>query len=144
MVMVAVVSQEVWVNIQFGVQVETAQIKHLRQAHLTEMHHFLRRARVHVLQAVLQSVQLSGRHQVSFADEDLVCKAHLAARLLAVVELLGGVFGVDQGQDGVEQEAFGNFIVHEERLCHRAWVGQTRRLDHDAVKVEQTFAFFGG
>ena len=77
----------------------TAQIKHLRQRHVAEMHHFLRRTGVHVLEAVLQSIQLSRRHQIGPADEDLVGKAHLATRFLAVVELLGGVFGIHQGQD---------------------------------------------
>ena len=47
----------------------------------------LRRARVHVLDAVDQRVDLGRVDQVGLADEDLVGEADLAARLLARVEL---------------------------------------------------------
>ena len=82
--------------------------------------------------------------QVGLADEDLVGKADLAARLLAVVELLVGVLGVDQGQDRVEQVALGDLVVHEEGLRHRAGVGQAGGLDHDAVEVELALALLLG
>ena len=139
-----IVFQEVRVDVQFGVQVEALEVEHLRQSHLTKMHHFLWGAGVHVFQAVLQSVQLLGRDQIGLADEDLVGKAHLTARFLAVVELLGRVFGVHQGQDGVEQKGLGDLVVHEKSLRHRAGVGQAGGLDDDAVKAEQTLAALGG
>jgi hypothetical protein len=71
-------------------------------------------------------------------------KPDLAARLLAVVELGGGVFGVDQGQDGVQQVLLGDFLVHEKGLRHRAGIGQARGFDHHAVEVEQALALLGG
>jgi hypothetical protein len=143
-IVVSIVRQKVGVDVELGIEVKAAQIKHLGQRHLTKMHHFLRRTWVHMLQAVLQGIELSGGYQIGFADEDLISKAHLTTRLLAVVQLLRGVFGVDQGQDGVEQKAFGNFIVHEKSLCHRAGVGQASGFNHHALEVEQAFAFFGG
>jgi hypothetical protein len=87
-VVVAVFLQEVGVDVQLGVQVEAAQVEHLGQRHVAEVHRLLRRARVHVLQAMHQGVGLLLGHQVGLADEDLVGKAHLAPRLLPLVELL--------------------------------------------------------
>ena len=53
-----IVFEEIRVNIQLGVQIEAAQIKHFSQRHFAKVHRFLRRSRVHVLQAVLQSIQI--------------------------------------------------------------------------------------
>ena len=108
------------------------------------MHRFLRGARVHVLQTVHERIGLLRAHQIGFADENLVSKAHLTARFLAVIELLGGVFGIHQGQDGIEQKALGNLVVHEKSLRHGARIGQAGGFDHHALKVQQAFALFGG
>ena len=56
MVMIACV-QEVRIDVELGVQVKAAQVKHLLERHLSKMHHLLRRTRVHVLETVLQSLQ---------------------------------------------------------------------------------------
>ena len=108
------------------------------------MHRVLRRARVHVFKAVLQRLQVLGRHQLRLADENLVRKAHLAACFLAVIELFGRVFGVHQGQYGVEQVRLGHLVVHKKGLRHRSWVGQAGGLYHHAVKVKLAFALFLG
>ena len=136
--------EKVRIDVELGIQVETAQVKHLGQRHIAKMHRFLGRARVHVFEAVHQRVSFCLAHQIGLADEQLVGKPHLAARLLAVVELLGRMFGIDQRQDGVEQVAFGDFIVHEKSLRHRAGVGQTGGLYHHPVKIELALAFFFG
>ena len=138
------VFEEIGVDVQARIQVEASQIQHLVQGHFTKMRHLNGGARVHVLEAVNQGLQGLWRHQVAFADEDLIGKADLALGLLAFVELHRGVFGVDQGQDGVEQKAFGNFIVHEKSLRNRAGVGQASGFYLHALEVEQAFAFFGG
>ena len=91
-----------------------------------------------------QGVQRIGIHQIALADENLVRKPDLAARLLAVVQLLGGVLGVHQGDDGIQQIAFGHLVVHEEGLRHRSWVGNTGGLDDHALKIQQTLALLGG
>ena len=52
------------------------------------MHGLDRRARVHVLEAVGQRVRLSALDQVGLGRKIWSAKAHLAARLLAVVQLL--------------------------------------------------------
>ena len=145
MVMImGILLQKVRVDVQLGIQIETLEVEHLRQGHLAKVHHLLRRTRVHVFQAVLQGVEFFGRDQIGLADENLVGKADLAAGLLAVVQLLSRVLGVHQGQDGVQQISFGDLVVHEKSLRHRAGVGQTRGLDHDAVKVQQALAALGG
>ena len=135
--------QEVRVEVELGVQVEAAQVEHLVQRDLAEMHGLDRRARVHVPDPVLELGQLRLRHQVGLADEDLVGKAELAPRLLAVVELLLRMLGIDQREDRVEQIALGDLLVHEEGLRHRARIGQTGGLDHDALEVEQALALLG-
>jgi hypothetical protein len=78
MVAVAVVFlflQEVGVDVELGVEVEAAQVEHLGQRHLPEMHRLLGRTRVHVLEAVMQRVQILWRHQIGLAEKDLVGKA---------------------------------------------------------------------
>ena len=132
--------QEVGVEVELGVEVEALEVEHLGQRRLAEVHRALRRARVHVLEAVHQLVDVGGRHEVGLADEDLVGEADLAARFLARVELAAGVLGVDQGQDRVEQVALGDLVVHEEGLRHRAGVGQAGGLDDDALEVEFALA----
>ena len=143
MVVVLLLAQEFGVDVEFGAQVEAAQVEHLADRHLTKVHHLLRRARVHVRQPVLQGVELSGVHQVGLADENLVGKAHLALRFDAGVELLGGVLGVDQGDDGVQQVLVGHLVVHEKGLRHRAGVGQAGGFDHHALEVQLALALSG-
>ncbi len=67
--------EEIGIDVQLGIQVETAQIKHFLDRHFAEMHHLVRRARVHVLEAVLQRGQFVGGDQIGLADENLVGKA---------------------------------------------------------------------
>ena len=83
-----------------------------------------------------------GRYQFGLANKKLVSKTHLAARFLAVVELLGRMFGVDQGQNCVQQVGLRHFVIHKKGLRHRAGIGQAGGLDHHAVKVQLAFAFF--
>ena len=94
--------QKVRVDFQRGVQVEAAQIKHLADGHLAKVHGLLRRTRVHVFQTVLQGIEFIGTHQIAFADENLIGKTHLATRFLAVIQCLGRMLGIHQGEDGVE------------------------------------------
>ena len=108
------------------------------------MHGLLRRTRVHVLEAVHQRIDLVLGHQVGLADKDLVGKTDLTPRFLTLVKLLIGVLGIDQGQDGVEQIAFGNFIVHEEGLRDRARIGQAGGFYHHAVELQFTLAALFG
>ena len=97
-----------------------------------------------MFETVLQRIQFFCRHQVRLADKNLVGKTHLATRFLAVIELLGGVLGVYQGQYRVEQKALSDLVVHEEGLRHWAWVSQTCGFDDHAFKIEQAFALFSG
>ena len=140
---VRVFLEEIRVDIQLGVQVEAAQVEHLRNRDIAEVHGPLRGPWVHVFQAVDQRVGFVLGHQVRLADEDLVGKAHLAAGFLAVVELLGGVLRIDQRQDGVEQVSLGDFVIHEESLRNGAGVGQARRFDDDPVEIQQALALLG-
>ena len=144
MVVVRLGRQELRVHVELGVQVEAAQVEHLLERHLAEMHHLLRRARVHVLQAVLQRIQFPGIHQVGLADEDLVGKTHLALRFHPVVQLLRRMLGIHQRDDGVQQIGLGDLVVHEEGLRHRAGVGQARGLDHHPLEIELALALSRG
>ncbi|MDT4869607.1 hypothetical protein FQZ97_1046470 [compost metagenome] len=54
------------------------------------------------------------------------------------------MFGIHQGQDGVEQVLLGDLVVHEEGLCHRARVGEACGFDHHAVELQFALAFFLG
>jgi hypothetical protein len=143
-VVIVIIRQKVRVDVEFGVQVETAQIKHLGNRHIAKMHRSLGRPWIHVLEPMLQCIELGVADQIGFGDEDLIGKAHLPACLLSVIELLGRMFGIDQGQNRIQQIALGHLIVHEKSLGDRARVSQTRGLDDHAIKIEFAFAFFGG
>ena len=108
------------------------------------MHYLLGRTGVHVFEAVLQRIQFFCGDQIRLANKNLVCKTHLAPRFLSVVELLGGVLSVYQGQYRVEQKAFSDFVVHEEGLRHRTRVCQACGFNHHALKIQQAFALFSG
>ena len=143
-VVVRIVFQKVGVNVELGVEVKAAQVKHLAERYFAEMHSALRCARVHVGQAMHQRLHFVAIHQVGFADENLIGKADLPARFLALVELRGRVLGVHQREDGVQQVLLGDFLVHEKSLRHRAGVGQAGGLDHHALKIKQALTLFGG
>ena len=134
--------EKIRINIELGIQIEAAQIKHLRQRHLTKMNRFLRCARVHVLEAVHQRIHFILGHQIGLADEYLVSEADLTSGFLALIQLGLGMFGVHQGQNRVQHITFGNLVVHDESLGHRAGVGQPSGLNHDAIKIEIPLAPF--
>lgn len=140
-VVVRLFTEEVGVYVQPGIEVKAAQIQHLRQRHFAEMHHLLPRARIHVCEAVLQLFQLIICYQVGFADENAVGKADLFARLLMLVELLPGMFGVHQRDDGVEQKLLRHFLIHEKRLRHRSRVSNAGSLYQHPLKVQLTRFF---
>ena len=135
-----VLGQEVRVDFQLAVEVEALQIEHVLDRHDAEIGRLLRRARVHVLDAVHQCGHVVGFGEVGLADEDLVGEADLPACFLAGVELRLGVHGVDQGQHRVEQIAAGDLVVHEEGLRHRAGVGQAGGFDDHALEVQFALA----
>ncbi len=144
MAVVVLFLQEVGVDVELGVQVEAAQVQNLGDRHFAEMHRLDRSARVHVLEAVDQRVGLLAGNEIGLGQEDLVREAHLAACLLAVVQLLGGMLGVHQRDDGVDEVGLGDLFVHEEGLGHRAGIGQAGGFDHDAVELQEPLAALGG
>ena len=103
----------------------------------------LRRARVHVPDPMHQRFELRRTDQVGLADKNLIRKADLSARFLAVIKLAGGMLGVDECEDGVEQIAFGDLVVHEKCLGHWPRVGDAGSLDHHPVEVEFAAALLG-
>jgi len=141
---VAVVLEEVGVDVKLGVEVEALEVEHLGNGHFAEVHALLRCPGVHVLDTVGQVVGLGSGDQIGLADEDLVGKTDLAARFLALVKLRLAVLGVDQGDDGVEQVELGDFVVHEEGLGDGARVGHAGGFDHHAVEGEGAGFFLFG
>ncbi|OIQ73695.1 hypothetical protein GALL_446670 [mine drainage metagenome] len=140
LVLVRVRLEEVGVDIELGVEVEALEIEYVLQRHRAEMHHALFGARVHVGDAVLQLGECVGAHQIGLADENLVGEADLAPGLLPGVELLVGVLGVDQGEDGVEHVLAGHLVVHEKSLRHGAGVGHAGGLDDHPVEHDLALA----
>ncbi len=70
MVMAVIVGvQKIGVDVQHGVQVEAAQIEHVLDRHLAEVHQALGRPRVHVLEAVLKEIQEKSGEIILFIDE---------------------------------------------------------------------------
>ena len=55
---------------------------------------------------------------------------------MMLVELCHGVLSVDHRDDGVQQIAHADLIVHEESLRHRGRVGQASGLDDHAVELQ--------
>lgn len=113
--------EEVGVDVQLGIQIEAAQVQTLSPRGTSPKCTARIGARGFMcFEAVGQRV---GRASVTRSVLDmkhLVGKTHLTARFLARVQLLIGVLGIDQRDDGVDQIGLGNLIVHEERLSHGA------------------------
>ena len=108
------------------------------------MHHLLRRARVHGAQAVLQIEQFLLADQIGLADEDLVGETDLTLGFQPLVELVLGVLGIDQCDDGIEQVALGHLVVHEEGLRYRTGIGHAGGLDDDALEIDLALAALFG
>ena len=91
--------------------------------------------RVHAVQARLEPVEVGGAREVGLVEENDVGEGDLLLRLPAVVEMLGDVPGVDDGDNAVEAIGVADFGVAEERLRHGAGVGQAGGLDEHAVEA---------
>ena len=143
-VIVVVFLQEVRINIEFGVQVEASQVEHVLERYFAEVHRGDRCARVHVLEAVDQLLLFRFTHQIGLGQKNLIGKAHLAASLLPRIKLLVGMLGIHQRQDGVDEIALCNLIVHEKGLRHWTWIGEARSLNHYTVKFHHPLAALGG
>ena len=88
-----------------------------------------------MLQAMNQRIYLVFGHQIALANKNLIRKTHLAASLLAVVQLVGCMLGIHQGEDRIEQILLGNLIIHKKGLRYWARVGQPRGFNHHAFKI---------
>jgi hypothetical protein len=135
-VLVVAVDEELRVELQDRVQVEAAQVEHLRERRVAEVHLLDRRARVHALQALRQGFRLIARNEIGLRQENLVREAHLLLRLVELVELLRRVLRVDQRDDRIEQVIVADLLVGEERLRYRTGVGHAGGLDHHAVEPD--------
>jgi hypothetical protein len=141
---VLVFGEEVRIDFELGIQVETAQIEDFLDIGVTEIHHLDRRARIHVQQAMAQVVEGGFIHEVRLGNEQTVRKADLALHHFVLIQLVIRVLRVDQRDDRVEQEFVGDLVVHEERLRHRAGVRETCGFDHDAFEIQFAGALFRG
>ena len=97
---------------------------------------------------MLQRIQRLRRHQLRLANKDLVGKTHLAARFLAVIELVWRVFGVHQLNDRQEarrQVGFADqiFISKSELVSPEALDSLQHRLKHMNPRAPQHTVHFG-
>jgi flagellar basal body-associated protein FliL len=142
-VIVIVFLQEIRINLELVIQIEAAQIEDLLDVGFPEIHGGDRRTRVHVQQAVLERVNRLGIDQIGLRDEQPIGKADLALHDFVRVKLLIGVFRINQGDHGIEQEVLGHFVVHEERLGDRARIREAGGFNDHAVKLNRLgFAAF--
>jgi hypothetical protein len=121
-VIVVVFLQEVRVDVQLGVQVEAAQVEHLLQRHVAEVHRLLLGARGFMCFRRWISASVSSALATRSVLLMKIWSAKPTWRRASWRSLscCGGVLGVHQRQDGVEQVALGDLVVHEEGLRHRA------------------------
>ena len=89
---------------------------------------------------MFQRFQFGLVDQIGLADENLIGKPYLATGFLAIVQLLSGMLGIDQRQNGIEQKAFGDFIVHEKCLRYRTRIGKACGFNDDPLKIEFALA----
>ena len=129
--------QEIRVQFQLFIQVETADVEHLGQRRAAEIDLGDGRAGIDALQAARQRGHVLFTDEVGFRQQQLVGKAHLPLGFLVFIELLHGMAGIDHRDDGVEHVVAAHFFVDKEGLRHGAGIGQARRFDDDAVERQQ-------
>ena len=74
--------------------------------------------------------------QIGLRQQDAIGESDLLLRLAKIIQLLVRVFGVHQGDDGIEQVIVADILVHEKSLRHRTGVGHAGGLDDDALEIE--------
>src|SRR5712664_3592128 len=136
-VLVLHVGEELGVELEDRVQVEAADVEHLVDRRVAEVHLLDRRARIHALQPFREILNISFRNQIGLRHQDAVRESHLLLRLVELVELLRRVLGVHVGDDRVEQVVVADLLVGEEGLRQRAGVGHAGGRDHHAVELER-------
>src|SRR3954463_117489 len=136
-VLVRDVGEEIGIELEDRVQVEAADVEHLADRRVAEMHLLDRRPRIHLADALRELLHLVGGNEIGLRHQDPVCEADLLLRLVELVELLRRVLRVDQRDDGVEQIVVADFLVGEEGLRHRSGIRHAGGLYHHAVELQR-------
>src|SRR5690606_5159002 len=114
--------QELRINVQNGVQVETADFQQILDIGFTKVNRRNGGARIDTDQTGAQGLVLGIVDQIFFGDQQAVRKANLFLGFFLLVQRGHAMFGVHHGDDRVQPIVVGNIIVHEEGLTDRAGV----------------------
>ena len=127
--------QEAWIEIGGAAEVEAADIEHAVDGNVAVARPVDPGRGIHPVQAGFEAVELSGAGEVGLVEKQDVGEGDLFLRLLAVVEVLGGIPGVDHGDDAIEPVGIADLGIGEESLCHGAGVGEAGGLDQHAIET---------
>jgi len=128
--------QEMRVDLQFFVQVELTHVQHLFEGDPPEVDVGSARARIDPFESGLKRGQFFLARQVGLGEQYSVGESDLPLGRFMLVQLLHGMLGAHDSNDGIQQVIRCHGVVHEEGLRHRARIGNSRRFDNDAFEVQ--------
>ncbi len=92
--------------------------------------------RIHVADALLQSIEFFRRCEIAFVQQNDVGKSDLLLGFAAlVVDVQEDVLRINEGDHGVDEEFFLHLRIGEEGLDDGAGIGETGRLDEDVIEL---------
>jgi hypothetical protein len=133
-VLVLVVFEQIGLDAQHVLEVERADVEHGVAGHVAGVCPNDPGERVATAQLDLCLCQRLLRLEIDLVEEQDVGEAYLLGRFVEA-DLLSDVAGVDNRDDRVQCDAFGEDLVQNEGLDHRSGIGEARGLDNDPVDV---------
>src|SRR5580704_1530262 len=135
MLMRVVAVEEIGLHLQDTIETEGAAFKNLIKLDSASLGFMDERGRIHRADSTLYRQQLFPAHEIGLVEDNNVGEGDLLLRLGGAVELTDEMLGVDHGHDRVELGVPAHVFVDEEGLRHRRRIGETGRLNDDAVEL---------
>ena len=130
--------QEAGIEVGGPAEIEAADVEHAVDANLTIARPVDPRRGVHPVQARLKSVELGGAGEVGLVEQNDIGERHLLLRFLAIIEVLRGIFGVDDRHNAIQPVGLADLGVSEESLGDGPRIGEAGGLDEHAVEAVLT------
>lgn len=91
--------------------------------------------RIHGAEAALQGGGFLFGDEIAFVENDPVGEGDLLLHFRTVFQMEVGMFGIDQGDDSVDEEFLSHFGIHEKGLHDGAGIGQAGGFDQDVIEA---------
>ena len=128
------VGQDVGVDLKLGLEIEGADVDHLVEVDHAVGRVMNRRQRVQGTQLTLDTGDAFGVEEVGLVQQQDVGKSDLLLRLGALLQIRVDVHGVDEADEGIQADMLLHLVGNEEGGGDGCGIGETGRLDQDAVE----------